>query len=136
MLTETAVIFKYGYFFCCCVCWNTVRALPTGASRPLTHRAAGQVEKTVPLEKITDLQLTRSCLDNLFGIDTIQVQTASTGAQVAEMVLRGVENARDFRAAILAAKRARSDGKVRRRLRAAQRPCYDAPNTPAMHASP
>jgi putative membrane protein len=60
--------------------------------------------KTIPLDKITDLELVQGPLLRYFDMWVINVQTASTGSQMAEATLIGVINPEQVREEILAAR--------------------------------
>ena len=62
--------------------------------------------KTIPLDKITDLELVQGPLLRYFGIWTIKIQTASTASQLPEATLLGLVNPDQVREEILAAKTA------------------------------
>jgi len=62
--------------------------------------------KTIPLDKITDLELVQGPVLRAFDMWTIKVQTASTGSQMAEATLIGLVNPEKVREEILAAKTA------------------------------
>merc|ERR1719361_555487 len=71
-VTGKQLVLQQGYYTCCCCCWN-------------------QATKSVPLEKITDLQLQQGCIQRCFDIHEIQVQTASnTSESGPEMRLIGL----------------------------------------------
>jgi putative membrane protein len=59
-------------------------------------------EKTIPLDKITDLALKQGPIMRLFEIEAISVETAGQTGQGGALVrLVGIRNARDFRDAVL-----------------------------------
>jgi membrane protein YdbS with pleckstrin-like domain len=60
--------------------------------------------KTIPLDKITDLELVQGPLLRYFDMWIIKVQTASTGSQLPEATLIGVINPEQVREEILAAR--------------------------------
>jgi len=62
--------------------------------------------KTIPLDKITDLELVQGPLLRAMGMWTIKVQTASTASQLPEATLMGLVNPEKAREQILAAKTA------------------------------
>ena len=62
--------------------------------------------KTIPLDKITDLELVQGPLLRYFDMWTIKVQTASTASQLPEATLLGLVNPDQVREEILAAKTA------------------------------
>lgn len=67
-------------------------------------------KKTVPLDKITDLTFSQGLLQRWCGIEQIAVQTASSGANRAEMVILGLKDAKDFRRAVMEMKDAAKKG--------------------------
>ena len=62
-----------------------------------------KTEKTVPLDKITDLGITQGPIMRLCGVEAISIETAgqSGGMGGALVMLVGVRNAKDFRDAVL-----------------------------------
>lgn len=62
-----------------------------------------KTEKTVPLDKITDLGITQGPIMRFCGVEAISVETAgqSSGMGGALVMLVGVRNAKDFRDAVL-----------------------------------
>jgi putative membrane protein len=60
-----------------------------------------RVEKTVPLEKITDLGLQQGPIMRYLGIESLSVETAGQSSQGALLKLMGVVEARRFRDAVL-----------------------------------
>ena len=62
--------------------------------------------KTIPLDKITDLELVQGPILRAMGMWTIKVQTASTSSQLPEATLLGLVNPEKAREEILAAKTA------------------------------
>ena len=58
VVTETQLVYKYGWYGCFCCCWN-------------------EKTKTVPLDKVTDLMIEQGCVQNCFNVKEILVQTAS-----------------------------------------------------------
>jgi len=61
-----------------------------------------RVEKTVPLEKITDLGLQQGPIMRYLGIESLSVETAGQSSQGALLKLMGVVDTRSFRDAVLA----------------------------------
>lgn len=60
------------------------------------------VERTIPLDKIQDLTFKEGPLLKYFGLSILQVETAgNTGAGQSDLTLIGIENASDFRNAVL-----------------------------------
>ena len=60
--------------------------------------------KTIPFDKITDLELVQGPLQRAFDLWSIKVQTASTGSHTPEAELMGVINPEQIREEILAAR--------------------------------
>ena len=60
--------------------------------------------KSIPLEKITDLELVQGPILRALDMWIIKVQTASTGSQLPEATLIGLVNPEQVREEILAAK--------------------------------
>lgn len=63
-----------------------------------------RTEKTIPLDKITDVGLTQGPLMRLFGIHQLSFETAGQSGTGALVSLIGVVDAQQFREAILAQK--------------------------------
>ena len=61
-----------------------------------------RVEKTVPLDKITDLSVVHGPVMRHYGLQTISVETAGQSSQGALVKLTGIEDTEEFRAAVLA----------------------------------
>ena len=61
-----------------------------------------RVEKTVPLDKITDLALVQGPIMRHFDIEAISVETAGQSGPGALLRLTGIVNGRAFRDAVLA----------------------------------
>jgi len=60
-----------------------------------------RVEKTVPLDKITDVGIVQGPIMRYLGLEALSVETAGQSSQGALVKLIGVVETRDFRAAIL-----------------------------------
>jgi len=60
-----------------------------------------QTEKTIPLEKITDLGLVQGPIMRSFGIHTLSVETAGQSSSGALISLTGIEDVLDFREDVL-----------------------------------
>ncbi|MEM0982515.1 MAG: PH domain-containing protein [Planctomycetota bacterium] len=70
-----------------------------------------RIESTIPLEKITDLQMVQGPIMKWFGIHSFKVETAgSTGPAGALIMVTGIVDAPEFRKAVLA-QRDRQDAK-------------------------
>ena len=61
-VTDTQLIKSEGYYSLCCICWNSKI-------------------KSVPLNKITDLNLEQGCLQRINDIQELKIQTASSGGK-------------------------------------------------------
>lgn len=61
-----------------------------------------KIEKTLPLEKITDVGLTQGPLMRWIGVDGLSMETAGQTSQGALLSLQGVIDARGFRDKVLA----------------------------------
>lgn len=71
-----------------------------------------RTEKTIPLEKITDLGLVQGPLMRSFGLHTLSVETAGQSSAGALISLTGVEGVEDFRELVLSQRdRIESPGK-------------------------
>merc|ERR1712087_137468 len=81
-VTDSQLVLKQGYFGCCCCCWN-------------------ESTKSVPLDKITDLQVQQGCIQNCFNIKEIRVETASATEGMPEMRLIGLNDPLEIRSKIL-----------------------------------
>lgn len=60
-----------------------------------------RVEKTVPLEKITDLGMVQGPIMRYFGVEKMTVETAGQSAQGALVSLTGIRDAAQFRQQVL-----------------------------------
>eukprot|EP00486_Rosalina_sp_Unknown_P000806 CAMPEP_0201564970 /NCGR_PEP_ID=MMETSP0190_2-20130828/3735_1 /ASSEMBLY_ACC=CAM_ASM_000263 /TAXON_ID=37353 /ORGANISM="Rosalina sp." /LENGTH=246 /DNA_ID=CAMNT_0047981867 /DNA_START=43 /DNA_END=783 /DNA_ORIENTATION=+ len=81
-VTDRQLVLKQGYYGCCCCCWN-------------------ESTKSVPLDKITDLQVQQGCIQRCFDIREIRVETASATNEMPELRLIGLHNALETRTKIL-----------------------------------
>ena len=61
-----------------------------------------RVEKTIPLEKITDMAMVQGPVMRYFNIYKLTVETAGQSGQGALVALTGIIDAKDFREAVLA----------------------------------
>jgi putative membrane protein len=61
-----------------------------------------RTEKTVPLDKITDLGMIQGPIMRVWNIQAVSVETAGQSGQGALIRLYGIENAEDFRDTVLA----------------------------------
>lgn len=78
-------------------------------SAELTHRALKvksgvlvRVQKSIPLDKITDLALTEGPILRRLGLCGLAIETAGAGATTGQATLVGVKNAEGFRDRVLA----------------------------------
>ena len=60
-----------------------------------------RVEKTIPLDKITDMALVQGPIMRHFGLHRLAVETAGQSGSGSLVSLIGIENAPDFRQAVL-----------------------------------
>lgn len=81
-VTDRQLVLKQGYYGCCCLFWN-------------------ESTKSVPLDKITDLQVQQGCIQRCFDIREIRVETASATNEMPELRLIGLRNALETRTKIL-----------------------------------
>ena len=81
-VTDSQLVLKQGYYGMCCCCWN-------------------ESTKSVPLDKITDLQVQQGCIQRCFDIKEIRVETASATAEMPEMRLIGLNEPLEIRSKIL-----------------------------------
>jgi putative membrane protein len=81
--------------------YEHLEATLTETSIHLKQGYITKVEKTIPLEKIQDVGMRTGPLLNLFGIASIQIETAGSSAPGSDMVLAGVVDPANFRNAVL-----------------------------------
>ncbi|NKB89434.1 MAG: PH domain-containing protein [Acidobacteria bacterium] len=60
-----------------------------------------RTEKTIPLEKITDMGMVQGPVMRYFGLHTLSVETAGQSGDGALVSLTGIKNAKSFREAVL-----------------------------------
>lgn len=60
-----------------------------------------RVEKTIPLEKITDMGMVQGPVMRFFDLHTLTVETAGQSGEGALVSLTGIEDAKSFREAVL-----------------------------------
>ena len=60
-----------------------------------------RLEKTVPLDKITDLGMVQGPVMRWLGLEAVSIETAGQSAQGALIRLVGIEDAQEFRGAVL-----------------------------------
>ena len=65
-----------------------------------------RIEKTIPLEKITDMGMVQGPIMRCFGLHTLTVETAGQSGQGALVSLTGIEDAESFREAVLSQREA------------------------------
>lgn len=61
-----------------------------------------RTEKTIPLEKITDLGMVQGPLMRRFGVERLSIETAGQSGPGALVALTGIQNAQEFREVVLA----------------------------------
>jgi putative membrane protein len=61
-----------------------------------------KVEKTVPLDRITDLGIVQGPLMRYFDIEALSVETAGSSSATSLVQLQGIKDGRDFRDLVLA----------------------------------
>ena len=61
-----------------------------------------RTEKTIPLEKITDLGMVQGPLMRHFGVERLSIETAGQSGPGALVALTGIQNAPEFRETVLA----------------------------------
>jgi putative membrane protein len=77
------------------------RCVLTNRSLKVARGVFVRVEKTIPLDRITDLGLVQGPIMRLFGIEALSVETAGQSAQGAVVQLAGIKDGRAFRDAVL-----------------------------------
>ncbi len=71
------------------------------------------MEKIVPLNRIQDIVLQSTgggCIEGRYPMDTVEVQTAGSGAPQAEIVVKAIKSARLFKQNVLNVKNGNSVG--------------------------
>lgn len=61
-----------------------------------------KIEKTVPLDRITDLGIVQGPIMRYFGIEALSVETAGSSSATSLVQLQGIKDGRDFRDLVLA----------------------------------
>jgi putative membrane protein len=84
-----------------------------------------KVEKSIPLEKITDVGMIQGPLMRIFGLHTLSFETAGQSGTGALVSMLGIIQAADFREQILAQKD---------QLQDAPKATRDVPNAPSQNA--
>ena len=79
----------------------THRCTLTNRSLKFARGLLIKVEKTVPLDRITDLGLVQGPIMRLFDIEALSIETAGQSSQGAVVQLAGIKDGRRFRDAVL-----------------------------------
>lgn len=79
-----------------------MRCVLTERTLQVSKGALNRVEKTVPLDQITDLGLVQGPVMRFLGLEAISVETPGQSAEGALIKLTGIVDTRDFRDAVLA----------------------------------
>jgi putative membrane protein len=77
------------------------RCTLTNRSLKLARGVFVKVEKTIPLDRITDLGLVQGPIMRLFDIEALSVETAGQSSQGALVQLAGIKDGQAFRDAVL-----------------------------------
>ena len=77
------------------------RATLTNRSLRVSKGIFTQIEKAVPLDRITDVGVVQGPLMRFFGVESLSVETAGQSAVGSLIHLTGVEEGRNFKEAIL-----------------------------------
>lgn len=80
---------------------KTYRCTLTNRSLKVARGWLTRVEKTVPLDRITDLGLVQGPIMRLLDIEALSVETAGQSSQGALVRLAGIKDGRRFRDAVL-----------------------------------
>ena len=80
----------------------TYRCTLTNRSLKVARGLFVKTEKTVPLDRITDLGLVQGPIMRFFDIEALSVETAGQSSQGALVRLAGIKDGRAFRDAVLA----------------------------------
>ncbi len=80
---------------------KTYRCTLTNRSLKVRRGLFVKVEKTVPLDRITDLGLVQGPIMRLFDIEALSVETAGQSSAGALVRLAGIKDGRKFRDAVL-----------------------------------
>jgi membrane protein YdbS with pleckstrin-like domain len=89
-----------------CLYYRSVRFALDERYISKVHGVLWKVRRSIPLEKITNLDVRRGPLERAFGIGRIWIFTPSTGAALPEEVLFGLREPEKLKAEILARKEA------------------------------
>jgi putative membrane protein len=80
---------------------KSYRCTLTNRSLKVAKGILVRVEKTVPLDRITDLGLVQGPIMRLFDIEALSVETAGQSSQGSLVQLAGIRDGRKFRDAVL-----------------------------------
>ena len=94
------IYFPIGYFFTKRYL-SRMECLLTNKALKVKKGILVQREKTIPLEKITDMGMVQGPIMRYFGLHTLTVETAGQTAQGALVSLTGIIDAKSFREAVL-----------------------------------
>ena len=79
-----------------------MKCVLTEKTLQVSRGAFNRVEKTIPLDQITDLGLVQGPVMRYMGLEALSVETAGQSSEGALVKLVGIVNTRDFRSAVLA----------------------------------
>ena len=79
----------------------TFRCTLTSRSLQVAKGLFVKIEKTVPLDRITDLAIVQGPIMRLFNIEALSVETAGQSSPGSLVQLAGIQNGREFRDAVL-----------------------------------
>ncbi len=65
-----------------------------------------RIEKTIPLDKITDMEMVQDPIMRYFGLHKLTIETAGQSAKGALVSLMGIKDAKSFREAVLSQREA------------------------------
>jgi putative membrane protein len=91
---------------------DTHKATLTERSLKFSKGIFTKIEKTVPLDRITDLGLVQGPLMRYFDIEALAIETAGQSTAGAMIQLAGIKNGRKFRDAVLAQRDRVSGGEI------------------------
>jgi putative membrane protein len=110
---------------------KTYRCTLTNRSLKVGRGLLVRMEKTVPLDRITDLGLVQGPIMRLFDIEALSIETAGQSSQGALVTLAGIKEGRKFRDAVLKQRDLVVGSQEDRSASAtAERPQPDAPSPP------
>lgn len=81
--------------------FKRIRCTLTTRSVKINRGVFTRIEKSIPLDKITDAALTQGPIMRRFNIESIQFETAGQASVGAAASIVGIENGRAFRDAVL-----------------------------------